>query len=67
MKEMGLLFQILSSVANHDLSFTNWKQKRERQVRSKVKNKIKQQHKRELEMDTVDHGVEESRKLYPAM
>lgn len=32
-----------------------------------VKNKIKAQQKRELELDTTDHGVEHSKKLYPAI
>lgn len=40
---------------------------RERQVAKQVKNKIKAQKKRELGLDTTDHGVEASKKLYPAI
>lgn len=40
---------------------------RERQIAKQVKNKIKAQKKRELGLDTTDHGVEASKKLYPAI
>ena len=41
--------------------------KRAHQVKKQVKNKVKQQQKRELELDSTDYGVEASRKLYPAI
>ncbi len=41
--------------------------KRVKQVTKQLRNKVKEQKKREIEMDTTDHGVEASRKLYPAI
>lgn len=40
---------------------------RARQIGKQVKRKVKQQKKRENELDTTDPGVEASRKLYPAI
>lgn len=42
-------------------------QSRQRQVAKQVKNKLRAQKKREETLDTTDHGVEASKKLYPAI
>jgi len=41
--------------------------KRSNKIGKKVKTKVKEQKKRESELDTTDYGVELSRKLYPAI